>query len=363
MSARSEGAGPALDEGRAVRAEDALPIDALMSVLQAALPGLDGPPELRQFPGGASNLTYLLRWPDRELVLRRPPRGRRVGAAHDMVREARILRALRPHFPLVPEVLLVCEDEGPLGAPFFVMERLRGLILREDIPPGVADTPEAQSALCGGVLDALSALHAVDVEATGLAALVKGPGYARRQIDGWSARWRAARTEGAPDAERVMAWLDAHCPEDSAQRLIHGDYRFDNVMLSPTAPHPVIGVLDWEMATVGCPLMDWGASLAYWVEAEDDLVMHMMRRQPTQLPGMPTRAQIWARVGERRGAPVDDPQVYEIYGLFRLAAILQQIWARVVAGHTRNPAFAAFGDSAAYLILRCEGLLDARGDR
>ena len=355
-----------IDSAREVRAEDALPVDPLMQVLRAEIPGLDGPPQVRQFPGGASNLTYLLTWGDRELVLRRPPRGHRAGAAHDMVREAKILRAVRPRFPAVPDVLLVCADPEPLGAPFFVMERLRGVILRDDIPAGLADTDAARRSLCAGVLDGLTAIHTAltdaDLASPDIAWLSKGAGYARRQIDGWSARWRAAQTPGAPDAERVMAWLDRNCPQDSAQRLIHGDFRFDNVVLSLAPPHPVIGVLDWEMATVGCPLMDWGASLAYWVEAKDDLVMHMMRRQPTHLPGMFTRAEIWERVGAQLGRPVDDPGVYEIYGLFRLAVILQQIWARVVAGHTQNPAFAAFGDLASYLIARCGAQIEARGE-
>jgi predicted nicotinamide N-methyase len=165
-----------------------------------------------------------------------------------------------------------------------------------------------------------------------------------------------------PLAERVMAWLDARCPEDAGACLIHGDFRFDNVVLDVHPPHPVRGVLDWEMATVGCPLMDWGASLAYWVEAEDDLVMHMMRRQPTHLPGMLRRAEVWALVAERRGQPIPDTDFYEVYGLFRLATILQQIWLRFTLGQTQNPAFAAFGDIAVYLESRCHTILDRRGE-
>jgi aminoglycoside phosphotransferase (APT) family kinase protein len=351
-----------LDQGRAVRGEDAFDLDALMGVLRAQLPGVQAPPAVRQFPGGASNLTYLLSWPDQELVLRRPPRGQRARGAHDMLREARVLQALRPVYPLVPEVVAVCEDPAPLGAPFYLMRRIPGMILRGDLPRGLSLDPAEGQALCRSVLDALLDLHAVDVQAAGLEGLGRGPGYARRQIDGWSQRYRDAHTEGCAPFERVMAWLDARCPEDAGASLIHGDFRFDNVVLDVHPPHPVRGVLDWEMATVGCPLMDWGASLAYWVEAEDDLVMHMMRRQPTHLPGMLRRAEVWALVAERRGQPIPDTDFYEVYGLFRLATILQQIWLRFTLGQTQNPAFAAFGDIAVYLESRCHTILDRRGE-
>ena len=358
----SGGGAALLDQGRAVRAEDAFDMGALMAFLSEALPELKGEPAVRQFPGGASNLTYLLSWPSAELVLRRPPRGQRARGAHDMLREARVMAALGPVYPHVPEVVATCGDPAVLGAPFYLMRRIPGMILRGDLPDGLALDAAAANGLCRAVLDALLDLHAVDVKAAGLEGLGRGPGYARRQIDGWSRRYRDAKTEGCAPFERVMAWLDARCPEDAGASLIHGDFRFDNIVLDVNPPHGLRGVLDWEMATVGCPLMDWGASLAYWVEAEDDLVMHMMRRQPTHVPGMLTRAEVWALVAQRRGQPIPDTDFYEVYGLFRLATILQQIWLRVTLGQTKNPAFAAFGDIAVYLEGRCHAILDRRGE-
>ena len=357
-----------IDEPRAVRSDDALDIQAVQAWLQAQCPDLTGMPEVRQFRGGASNLTYLLRWagagdgPERELILRRPPFGRKAKSAHDMGREVRFLTALRPVYAGLPEVVAHCEDPSVANGEFYVMERLRGVILRQDIPDALELDATRTRRLCDNVLDRLVALHSIDIEAHDLTHLGKGAGYVARQISGWSRRYRAAMTPGAADFERVMAWLDANQPEDVSTCVIHGDFRFDNVVLDPTDPTVPIGVLDWEMATLGDPLMDLGNSLAYWVEADDELVMQMMRRQPTNAPGMRTRAEVWAHYAERTGRVIDDTDFYEVYGLFRLAGILQQIWFRFHHGQTSNPAFAAFGDLAVYLDKRCQAVLDRRGD-
>ncbi len=351
-----------IDQPRRVRGDDALDVAAVTAWLADRVPGLRGLPEVRQFRGGASNLTYLLTWPDRELVLRRPPFGHKARSAHDMGREVRFLRALRPHYGGLPEVLAYCEDDAVAAGEFYVMERLRGIILRQDIPAGLGLDAAGTRRLCENVLDKMIELHGIDIEAHGLTGLGRGGNYVERQISGWSGRYRKARTPGAADFERVMAWLEANRPDDVATCVIHGDFRFDNVVLDPADPLRVIGVLDWEMATLGDPLMDLGSSLAYWVEAGDELIMQMMRRQPTNAPGMLTRAEVWRRYGERTGRVVDDVDFYEVYGLFRLAVILQQIWYRFHHGQTSNPAFAAFGDLAVYLDTRCQGYLDRRGD-
>jgi len=357
-----------IDQPRAVRDDDALDIDSVSAWLRERVPGLAGAPTVQQFRGGASNLTYLLQWPasatspGRELILRRPPFGHKARSAHDMGREVRFLRALRPVYDGLPEVIAHCEDETVAAGEFYVMERLRGVILRQDIPSTLGLDAAHTRALCDNVLDRLVALHTIDIAAHGLEHLGRGAGYVGRQIAGWSRRYRAAVTPGAADFERVMAWLDANQPDDVATCVIHGDFRFDNVVLDPSDPTRPVGVLDWEMATLGDPLMDLGSSLAYWVEAEDELVMQMMRRQPTNAPGMRTRDEVWAYYAERTGRVIDDTDFYEVYGLFRLAAILQQIWYRFHHGQTSNPAFAAFGDLAVYLDARCQGILDRRGE-
>ena len=356
---------PPIDEARPPRAAETLDAVAVHTWLAAQVPDLAGAaaPEVLQFPGGASNLTYLLRYggdPPRELVLRRPPFGARARSAHDVLREARLMRALRPHYPVVPEIVALCDDPGPLGCDFYVMERLRGTILRRELPAALALTPEQTRQLCLDVLDRQIALHAVDWRAAGLAGLGQGEGYARRQIDGWTRRYRDARTPDVPDLEGVMAWLDARAPQtESAICLIHNDFRFDNVVLDASAGGQprVIGVLDWELATLGDPLMDLGSSLAYWIGDDDPPGMRALRNQPTHAPGMLTRAEVIAHYAKRTGRGVDDFRFYLVYGLFRLAGILQQIFKRYTEGHAANPEFAKFGRMVGVLAARCDDLM------
>lgn len=350
-----------VDQPVNLRDDDRLDIHAITAWLAERVPGLGARPTVRQYPGGASNLTYLLQWPDRELILRRPPFGQKAASAHDMGREVRFLTALRPVYAGLPEVIASCDDPEVADGPFYVMERLRGIILRKDLPPELHLDPAQTRTLCERVLSKLVELHSVDVQAHGLTHLGKAGGYVQRQLTGWSDRYRRALTPGAADFERVMTWLQAHQPADVATTVIHGDFRFDNVVLDPADPLTVIGVLDWEMATLGDPLMDLGSSLAYWVQADDDPVMQLMRRQPTHAPGMLTRAEVWRFYAEATGREVPDPLFYEVYGLFRLAVVLQQIWFRYHHGQTRNPAFAQFGAVAQYLDARCQQLIDQRG--
>ena len=345
MSVDVPGAGP-------VRDEDAFDVPALDAWLRARIDLPSGVPDVRQFGGGASNLTFLLRYPDRDLVMRRPPAGRKAASAHDMHREFEIQRMLAPWFPAVPEMVGYTDDQAILGSEFYVMAHVPGLILRGDLPPGLALDPPAARDLALGMFDSLAALHSVDIAASGLDAFWRGSGYVRRQVEGWSGRYRAALTDDVPDAEDVMAWLDAHQPPDVAARMIHGDWRFDNLVVDPDNLATVRAVLDWEMATVGDPLMDLGAALAYWVQADDDEVFQMFRRQPSHLPGMPTREEIVAAYADRSGRDVGGWAFYEVYGLFRLAVIVQQIWWRYRHGQTTNPVFASFGAAAAYLLSR-----------
>ncbi len=333
---------------------DAARVDAF---LKARVPGLEGLPEIGQFARGASNLTYLLRYPGRDLVLRRPPFGHKAKSAHDMLREARVMKALRPAYPVVPEVVAVCDDPSVMGCDFFVMARIAGIIPRQELPAGLGFDEAKTRQLCVNVVDKLVELHTIDPQAAGLADLGKGEGYVQRQVEGWSRRFRDARTDDVSDFEAVMGWLAANRPErEVAIRVIHGDYRFDNVVLDPADPFRVIGVLDWEMATLGDPLMDLGNSLAYWVEAGDDEYFRATRRQPTNAPGMLTRQEVVAHYAGRTGLPVANFDFYLIFGLFRVAVIVQQIWRRYREGATRDPQFAQFGPLVNYLDGRCRHL-------
>lgn len=354
---------PAVPGAKEVRDEDSFDVPSLDAWLRPRVEGLGaaGLPEVRQFRGGASNLTYLLRYPDRDLVLRRPPRGHKAKSAHDMRREYDVQRLLRPHFPAVPDVLAYAGAEAsPLDSELYVMAHVPGLILRRDLPDDPRFDPATVRGLALRMVDALADLHAVDANAAGLGALDKGMGYPRRQIEGWSRRYRDARTDDVPDGERVMAWLAERIPDDSGHALIHGDWRFDNLVLDPSALD-VAAVLDWEMATIGDPLMDLGAALAYWVQADDDDTFLLFRMQPTNAPGMPSREEIVAHYLARSGLalPAVGWDFYEVYGVFRLAVIIQQIWFRYRAGQTTNPAFAGFGAACSYLLGRCERVLDA----
>ncbi|KLD64699.1 phosphotransferase family protein [Dyella japonica] len=349
------------DQARAVREEDAFDIARVDAFLKQHIDGLAGSPTVKQFPGGASNLTYLLSYPDRELVLRRPPRGAKAKSAHDMLREARVMGALKASYPYVPAILARCDDDSVIGQDFYVMERLSGTILRRDLHAGLGLDSDGVRALCLGFVDRLIELHQVDATQPGLKELGKGEGYIARQLTGWSERWRQAATEGSDPCEDVIAWLDAQQPaHDNASCVIHNDFRFDNVVLAIDDPLAIIGVLDWELATIGDPLMDLGSSLAYWVQADDDAVFQSFRRQPTHEAGMLTRREVVAYYGERTGLDVAGWRFYEVFGLFRLMVIIQQIYRRYALGQTTNPQFAGFGDAARYMGMRCRRIMAAK---
>jgi aminoglycoside phosphotransferase (APT) family kinase protein len=348
----------------AVRDEDRFDVRALDAWLRERDPSLNGPPEdperppqVHQFSGGASNLTYLLTYPDRELVMRRPPPGAKAASAHDMKREFHIQEALSCVYPYVPRMVGLCQDEQVLGSDFYVMERIPGTVLRGRIPPELALGESGSQALCRSAVDRLTELHQIDPSGAGLADLGKGPGYVRRQVEGWSERYRGARTWNVPRFERVMSWLSQHQPEDVGSCVIHGDFRLDNLVLAPGEPQRIVGVLDWEMATIGDPLMDLGAALAYWVQADDDRFMQALRRQPTHAPGMLTRAGVLDRYAHTSGREIDDFTFYEVFGLFRLAVIIQQIYRRYHLRQTRNPAFRRYWLAVRYLDYRCRRII------
>ncbi len=341
-----------------VRPGEELDLEALGRWLKATLPQIEGIPRVSQYSGGASNWTYRLEYPDHDLVLRRPPAGTKAKSAHDMGRESLIQRALRPVYPLVPEVLAYCADPSVLGAEFYLMRRVPGIVLHRHPPDGVLLDETTARRLCLNAVDALIALHAIDPTGSDLEKIGKGRGYAKRQIDGWCDRYVKARTWNVPSCRRVRRWLTANTPEDVATCVIHGDFRLDNLVLDAEDPASIRAVLDWEMATLGDPLMDLGNSLAYWVEAEDDRIAKSTRRQPTHLPGMLTRRELVDAYFQRSGRSRPENWVfYEVYGIFRLAVIVQQIYYRYHHRQTRNPEFKRFWFLVWYLDRRCRQLI------
>ena len=330
-----------MDRSTTVRPGEEVPLTSLRDYLAARLPRLEGPLTIEQFPAGFSNLTYLLRFADRELVLRRPPIGAKIKTAHDMSREFRILSHLYPVYKKVPRPLLFCEDESILGAPFYVMERVNGVILRAKPPAEIDLSPALMRTLSEAFIENLAEIHEVDYEAAGLAELGSPQGYVKRQVEGWTKRYYNARTDDVPAIQRVAEWLEQNQPADSVKAaLIHNDYKYDNLVLAPENLSHVVAVLDWEMATIGDPLMDFGTSLGYWVEAEDPEEWQRYGFGMTARPGSLTRTELVENYSRRTGREISEPVFYFAYGLLKIAVIVQQIYFRYRKGLTRDPRFA-----------------------
>lgn len=329
-----------LDAAGEVRTGEELDAAKVLEFIGGSLPHISGEITVRQFPGGFSNLTYLVCIGGHELILRRPPFGRKATGAHDMGREYRVLTALKPVFPYCPSPLVYSEDESIIGAPFYLMEKITGVILRKDLPAEMDFTPLQARALSENLIDTLCRLHAVDFTAAGLDSLGKGDGYVSRQVAGWGRRYADARTDDAPAFEGVIRWLNDKLPAHSpAPAIIHNDYKFDNTVLDQADSTKIIGLLDWEMTTIGDPLMDLGSSLAYWVEKDDPPELQAIRTMPTNVAGMLTRKEQVALYGERSGIAIDNFDYYYCFGLFRLAVIAQQIYYRYYHGQTKDPRF------------------------
>jgi aminoglycoside phosphotransferase (APT) family kinase protein len=328
-----------LDAPAQVRPGEELDLARLAACLRERL-GLDGPLSVRQFGRGHSNLTYLLTAGDQELVLRRPPFGSKVKSAHDMGREFRVLSRLSRVYPKAPRPLLHVEDEAVLGAPFYLMERLQGIILRKELPPGLQPSPADIRKLHTNLIDALAELHRLDLEGSGLAELGKPEGYIERQVTGWSKRYEGAKTDEIEAAPRVASWLASHLPREAPGALIHNDFKLDNVVLDPADPTRIIGVLDWEMSTLGDPRMDLGTTLSYWVNEADDEELQFTRWGPTAVPGALTRGELAQRYGEQTGADLSEVVFFYAFGLFKTAVVLQQIYDRYKRGLTRDERFA-----------------------
>jgi aminoglycoside phosphotransferase (APT) family kinase protein len=328
-----------VDEADEVREEEKFDPERLRPWLEAAFPGERGPIALLQFRKGHSNLTYLVRIGEHEAVLRRAPFGAKIKSAHDMGREFKILSSLQGFYAKAPRPLAFCEDESVIGARFYLMERVHGMILRGSTP-AAGLTPELLRASSIALVDNLVELHAVDLDRTGLAAIGKPQGYVARQVTGWTDRYFRAKTDEVPEVEEAAAWLAANMPGESGAALVHNDYKFDNVVLDPADPSRILAVLDWEMATVGDPLMDLGTMLGYWTDPDDPEEMRVRTYGPTFLPGCLSRLEIVERYSQRSGRAVGQVLFHYVFALLKIAAIVQQIHRRYVDGHTRDPRFA-----------------------
>lgn len=343
-----------VDQAQNVRKEDVLDKIKLIAYLACHLSSFKPTNNLiiKQFSGGASNLTYLLQWGDKDVILRTSPRGANIKSAHDMGREYKVLSLLQPYFKFAPNPLLMCNDESIIGRPFYLMERVNGLIPRKSFPTPVSKI-QAQK-ICKHLIDVHVQLHEIDIDKSGLVELGYPQGYISRQIKGWNKRYCNAQISNSLPATKLMNWLDRNQPKDDLASLIHNDYKLDNIVLSEQKPTQIIAVLDWEMTTVGSPLMDLGCSMAYWVEKDDSASMQAIRMMPTHIDGMMTRDEIVRYYAKKRNLTIDDFDYYYVFGLFRLAVIVQQIYKRYDQGLTSNPAFRDFGQLAKILIRQAE---------
>ena len=309
----------------------------LNDYLQKNLPHIGKIIGQKQFPGGYSNLTYLLSTETSEYIIRRPPFGAAIKSAHDMGREFKLLTLLRDHYSRIPKPVILCEDEGVIGAPFYIMSRVKGVILR---PPSVKEIrfgSQEMRKISESLVDNLAAIHSLDIHKTGLAQLGKPDGYIQRQVEGWTKRYVAAQTDSISDMESLSTWLAQNQPADGSPTLLHNDYKYDNLVLNEGNLSDIIGVLDWEMATVGDPWMDVGASLAYWAqEGEGELAKVF---NISWLPGNLSRKEVVERYTEKSGRSIKNPVFYYVFGLYKNAVIAQQIYARWKQGHSKDSRF------------------------
>jgi len=337
------------DNAVAVRAGEELDLARLSAYLGQHFDG-PGPVTVEQFPSGHSNLTYRVSWGGRELVLRRPPFGSKVKSAHDMGREYRVLSKLHEAYPIAPKVILYCDDLSVLNAPFYIMEPIRGIIVRQQLPPGLLLSPAMARKLSEAFLDNLVRLHALDYDKIGLGDLGKPQGYLERQVKGWIERYHNSATHDLSEVELISAWLTRNIPASSDATLIHNDYKYDNVVLDSNDTTRVVGVLDWEMCTLGDPLSDLGTTLAYWTDPSDPDELREVRSAPTTIPGTLTRAQLAERYAQATGRSIHDMAFYLTFARFKVGVIVQQIYYRYARGLTHDERFATMPHRIAILM-------------
>ena len=328
-------------QAAAVRSGEELDLTRLEPFLRRHFPDESAAIRVRQFPSGHSNLTYLVSLGEREFVLRRPPFGSKVKTAHDMGREFRVLSKLHAVYPPAPKVLLYCDDEAELGAPFYLMEPIAGIIIRRTVPASVDFSPAVAKRLSESFIDNLARLHDLDYAAAGLSDLGKPQGYLERQVRGWTERYHGAKTHEFAGIEKIFSWMQKNMPASSDAALIHNDYKYDNIVLDASDVTKIAGVLDWEMCTIGDPLSDLGGALAYWVERDDPEDLRAIHWAPTDARGTLTRAELAQRYAEKTGRDVSHISFYLAFAYFKIAVIVQQIYYRYQQGLTKDERFAS----------------------
>ncbi len=330
-----------------VRPDEQFDVARVAAYLRGRLPGSENELNVRQFGGGAANLTYLLNYDSHEYVLRRPPLGPVAKSAHDMAREYKVLSVLHQVLPYAPRAFLYCEDTNLIGADFFVMERRKGVVVRRTMPPQFTEMPDAARRMSEALVDALAELHAVDYAALGLSDLGRPEGFIERQVEGWYKRWHAAwdfpNAEKVPEMDTLYGWLTANLPRSSDYSLVHNDYKLDNVMLAADDPGRLVAIFDWDMCTLGDPMSDLGALLCYWTEPSDPAYFQGISRMPSSDLGFLTRRELVERYAAKSGRSIHNIDYYHTLGLFRLTVILAQIYIRFVRGQTQDQRFAPFG--------------------
>ena len=332
-----------IEDTKSVRSGEELNEANLREYLRGKL-NQDGELEIEQFPAGSSNLTYLIKIAETELVLRRPPFGNTVKTAHDMNREFLVLSALSKVYQPAPAPVLFCDDLNVIGAEFYLMERKNGVILRGvNVPESLQNSADLQQQVCASFIDNLAVLHNLDYKSIGLADLGKPAGYARRQIEGWTARYFKAKTDDWTELELAIEWLNQNIPADSGKiALVHNDYKFDNVMLAPDDLTKIVGVLDWEMCTIGDPLMDLGTTLGYWMDKNSAEFLRSMPFNPKVLMENFERRELAEKYAESTNTDLSNLLFYYVFGTFKIAVIAQQIYARFHKGFTTDKRFAEF---------------------
>jgi len=313
-----------------------------------------GPIAAEPVGDGHSNVTYLVRRGDREVVVRRPPRPPLPPSAHDVLREARLLRAIQGTAARVPAILAVCDDEAVIGAPFYVMERIHGEVITKAVPAAL-DRPAERQRIGEQLIDALVEIHGVDWQAR-LEGFGRPTGYLERQVKRFAGLWEHSRTREVEAVERVGAWLAEHIPESGAATIVHGDYRLGNTMFAADAPARLCAVFDWEMATIGDPLADIGYMCATWSEAGDPPVGRFELGRVTRAEGFPTRAELIARYEERSGREVRDLPWYTTLALWKSVVFMEGNYRRAIEGRTDDPYLKSFGEGVTELAARAEAV-------
>jgi aminoglycoside phosphotransferase (APT) family kinase protein len=343
-----------------VRSGEELDWQALDKRLKEAIPSLEGRPEISQFASGNSNLTYRLKYDNEDLVVRRPPFGTKAKSAHSMIREYRIMNALKPVYPCVPDTLYYTDDESVIGSEFYVMRKVEGQVIKETIPDDWGFTATDTRRFCRQFWQKLIELHQVDYLAAGLEDFGKPLGYMQRQVLGWNGRYERVITPDVGEFSDVRHWLETNMPVGSGHHaILHGDYRIDNVILGRREPTEIQAVLDWEICALGEPLMDLGNALAYWMEPNDPPYLKALQMQPSTAEGMMTRSEILALYSELTGQDTSGFLFYLVYGYFRNAVILQQIYYRFYHGQTQDERFRSFGAATRNLAEHCRLLIRA----